>query len=256
MLPEQAERMSTRDWKHIADHLNTYLSKVRLSSQDVAAKAGVDRKTVDRLRAGRAVRQQTLQWIEEALKLELTKKAPSGSDEAAPTAFGGYGKDAVSTYVGEYTGYRRSFDTSDHIIASYLEVSWNGDAGALGFTENQRNRSDSGKAYEYHFGGDVLIPPNLGVLHFVVRSEDGRVRLISTSMPREEQGTLYMKGFILTLNELRDIGYYPVTSPIFFAKQGGESVLQTGVIGRDDERFTWADEILGDIERKFLPYRN
>ncbi len=248
--------MSARDWKHIADHLNSHLSKARLSSQDVASRAGVDRKTVDRLRAGRAVRPQTLQWIEEALKLELIGKVPSESDDAAPTAFGGYRKDAVSTYVGEYTGYRRSFDTSDHIIASYLEISWNGGAGALSFTENQRNRSDSGKAYEYHFGGDVLIPPNLGVLHFHVRSEDGRVRLISTSMPREEQGTLFMKGFILTLNELRDIGYYPVTSPIFFAKKASESALQAGVIGRDEDRFAWADEILSDIEKKFLPYRN
>ena len=99
--------MSTRDWKHIADHLNTYLSKARLSSQDVAAKAGVDRKTVDRLRSGRAVRQQTLQWIEEALKLELAEKTPTASDDTAPTAFGGYTKDAVSTYVGERGGPHR-----------------------------------------------------------------------------------------------------------------------------------------------------
>ena len=248
--------MSARDWNHIADRLNSHLAKARLSSQDVALKAGVDRKTVDRLRAGRAVRQQTLQWIEEALKLELREIASPKSDDAAPTVFGGYRKDTVSAYVGEYTGYRRSFDTPDHIIASYLEISWNDDAGALGFTENQRNRADSGKAYEYHFGGDVLIPPNLGVLHFVVRSGDGRVRLISTSMPREEQGALSMKGFILTLNELSDIGYYPVTSPIFFAKKAGASMPGTGVIGRDDERFAWADEILRDIEFKFLPYRS
>lgn len=138
--------MSTRDWKNIADQLNAYLSKARLSSQDVAQKACVGRKTVDRLRAGRAVREQTLQWIEEALKLELEEEALPASDDTAPTAFGGYRKEDVSAYVGEYTGYRRSFDTSDHIIASYLEILWNGDAGALGFTENQRNRSESGKA--------------------------------------------------------------------------------------------------------------
>ena len=247
--------MSNPDWEHVAGQLNAYLSKARISSQDVARRAGVDRKTVDRLRRGQAVRMQTLQWIEQALKLTLAPLAPPQDDRAAPADYGGYRRDAVQSYAGNYTGYRRSFDTPDHIIASYLNVTWDDDVGALRFSENQRNRADTGRAYEYHFGGDVLIPPNLGVLHFVVRSDDGRIRLISTSMPRDDGGTLYMKGFILTLNELSDIGYYPVTSPVFFTKESGPQAQQAGVIVRGASRFEWADTILTDIEKKFLPFR-
>jgi len=246
--------MSTSDWKHIADRLNAHLARERLSSQDVALRAGVDRKTVDRLRGGRAVRQQTLSWIEEALHIALATPADERAAGLAPPEYGSYRHDMVASYVGIYTGYRRSFDHPGQLIANYLEIHWDDEVGALRFTEDQHNRATSGKAYEYHFGGDVMIPPNLGVIHFVVRSGDGRVRLISTSMPRDDQGTLVMKGFILTLNEIRDIGYYPVTSPIFFAKVAGAAEApKTGVLTAQDPRHAWAEDTLHDIERKFLP---
>lgn len=255
MPRSDSKARSQADWQAIAERLNAELARTRLSSQDVAARAGVDRKTVDRLRAGQAVRPQTLQWIAGALglTLEATGEAPA---RAAATRYGGYRRDAVETYIGEYTGYRRSFDTADHLIASYLALSWDDDVNALRFTENQRNEAEPGTAYEYHFGGDVLIPPNLGVLHLVVRSDDGRVRLISTSMPREDGGTLSMKGFILTLNEIRDIGYYPVTSPIFFAKQRPGEAPKTGVITPADERYERIERTLATVERRFLPSRS
>lgn len=242
------------DWQAIADRVNAALAQARLSSQDVAARAGVDRKTVNRLRAGQPVRPQTLQWIATALGLELDTES-SRDPAVAAARYGGYRRDAVAAFVGEYTGYRRSFDTADHLIASYLALSWDDEARALRFTEDQLNEAETGTAYEYHFGGDVLIPPNLGVLHLVVRSDDGRVRLISTSMPREDAGTLSMKGFILTLNEIRDIGYYPVTSPIFFAKCRPGETPATGVILPGDARYADVDAALDAIERRFLPFR-
>ena len=243
--------MSNPDWKLIAAQLNDHLTTSRMSSQDLANKAGIDRKTVERLRNGQAVRTQTLQWVEQALKTAFGQPAISATT-SSPASFGGYQRDSVATYVGEYVAFRRSFDTVGRIIASHLQISWNEQGNALSFNESQDNRLASGKAYAYRFGGDVLIPPNLGVMHFVVRSDDGRVRLISTSMPREDDGTLYMKGFILTLNELRDIGYYPVTSPIFLARVGGAVALETGVIESGATRYDWAEDILKNIEGRFL----
>ncbi|MGR8919225.1 MAG: helix-turn-helix domain-containing protein [Gammaproteobacteria bacterium] len=243
--------MPKPDYRRIAAQLNEHLARARLSSQDLARKAGVDRKTVDRLRAGQAVRDQTLAWIEQALGIALS--APVAADGAAPAAVGGYLKEAVIGYVGEYVAYRRSFDTAARIIASHLEIAWDEDGGLLRFSEAQDNRLASGRAYAYRFGGEVLIPPNLGVMHFVVRSDDGRVRLISTSMPREDAGTLIMKGFILTLNELQDIGYYPVTSPIFMARIGGAVSGETGVVNAGDPGYDWAREMLDGIEQRFLP---
>ncbi len=242
------------DWRLIAERLNEHLARKRLSSRDVARKAGVDRKTVDRLRAGQAVRTTTLQWIEEALKIDLSGAAQAQELDAAPLSHGGYRKQAVIEYVGHYTAYRRSFDTPGNLIASSLQITWDDALPALRFREDQKNRDQRGKSYQYHFGGDVLIPPNLGVMHFMVRSDDGRVRLISTCMPRQEYDTLVMKGFLVTLNEIRDIGYYPVTSPIFLAKDVGMTPPATGVINRDDDRYDWVMGILADIEEKYLPW--
>ncbi len=244
--------MSKPNWDSIAEQLNASLAEARMSSQDLAVKAGVDRKTVDRLRAGNPVRAQTLQWIEQALKMRFGA-GQAGAENLAPASFGGYRHDSVAAYVGEYVAFRRSFDTAGRIIASYLAIAWDDERHALGFNESQDNRLASGKAYAYRFEGDVLIPPNLGVMNFVVRSKDGRVRLISTAMPREDGGTLYMKGFILTLNELLDIGYFPVTSPIFLARVGPTVALETGIVDSDDPRYRWADEILAGIAKKFGP---
>ncbi|MEM7540423.1 MAG: helix-turn-helix transcriptional regulator [Pseudomonadota bacterium] len=243
--------MTALNWQVIAQRVATQMGEKRMSSQDLALKAGVDRKTIDRLRAGKPVRNQTLKWIEGALGIALTDEGASA--DVAPRSLGGYQRQAVEHFVGIYTGFRRSFDRPAQLIASYLEIRWDDSLCALGFTETQRNQASSGKAFEYNFGGHVSIPPNLGVLHLHIRSDDGLVRTATTSMPRDDQGTLLMKGFILTLNEIRDIGYYPVTSPIFFAKQAGGTTPETGVIGEGDERYGWANTILQDIELKFLP---
>lgn len=241
------------DWKRVAERLNQHLARKRLSSRDVARKAGVDRKTVDRLRAGQAVRPSTLQWIEEALKIDLSGATQARETDAAPLSHGGYRKQAVIDYAGRYTAYRRSFDSPGHLIASSLQILWDETLPALRFREAQHNRDQRGKSYEYHFEGDILIPPNLGVMHFMVRSEDGRVRLISTSMPRQEDDTLVIKGFLMTLNEIRDIGYYPVTSPILLAKNPGTTPPATGVVAPGDERYDWAMDMLTGIEDKYLP---
>jgi len=191
-----------------------------------------------------------LSWMEQALGLTLEDCQPSKA--RAPASFGGYQRDAVIEYAGDYVAFRRSFDTPGRIIASQLAIEWDQSAGALRFHEAQDNRSDSGKAYAYRFGGDVLIPPNLGVINLVVRSDDGRVRLMSMSMPREDNGTLMMKGFLLTLNEIQDIGYYPVSSPAFLARRGGNVKLGPCIVDADDPNHGWAETILNAIEKKFL----
>ena len=168
--------MPSPDWALIAEHLNDCLAKSRLSSQDLARKAGVDRKTVDRLRAGHSVRTQTLQWIEQALGVQLGQRSDSRTATSDPE-YGGYQRSVVEPYVGEYTGYRRSFDKPRQLIASYLAIHWDSGVNALRFTETQHNQADGGREYAYEFAGDVLIPPNLGVMHLVVRSGDGRIRM-------------------------------------------------------------------------------
>ncbi|MEQ8234371.1 MAG: helix-turn-helix transcriptional regulator [Gammaproteobacteria bacterium] len=245
--------MSTPDWTQIAAELNAALARQRLSAQDLARRAGVDRKTIERLRAGRAVRAQTLDWIEQALGTRLGAGNATG-DGIAPAALGAYHRETVLPFTGEYLAVRRSFDTPGRLIASALEVRWDAGRPALVFAEEQRNRGAGGRVFNYRFQGEVSIPPNLGVMHFMVRSDDGRVRLTTTAMPREEDGTLVMKGFLLTLNELRDIGYYPVTSPVFFARRHAGLTLASGIVEPGGSEHAWAEAKLAEISARFLPH--
>ncbi|MEQ8662879.1 MAG: helix-turn-helix transcriptional regulator [Gammaproteobacteria bacterium] len=247
--------MSTPDWTQIAAELNAHLARQRLSAQDLARRAGVDRKTIERLRAGRAVRAQTLGWIEQALGIRLGGSVAASADGSiASAALGGYQRASVAPFVGEYLAVRRSFDTPGRLIASALELRWDAARPALVFAEEQHNRGAAGRVFNYHFQGEVSIPPNLGVMHFTVRSDDGRVRLTTTGMPREEDGTLVMKGFLLTLNELRDIGYYPVTSPVFFARRHAGLTLASGIVEPHSAAHAWADARLVEIATRFLPH--
>lgn len=249
--------MADPDWSQVADRLNALLAERRLSSHDLAARAGVDRKTIDRLRAGQAVRPQTLQWIEQALKTPLRQAAAEAVADVAAPELGGYRRGAVAGLIGGWLSYRRSFDRPRQLVAAEVEIHWDPARPGLRFGEHQHNRPPQGGDYQYRFAGDVLIPPNLGVIHLVVRSDDGRIRVVSTSMPRDERGTWLMKGFLLTLNEIADIGYYPVTSPLVLAKlaQGQTpDAGQTGVLTVGHPRYDWADALLADAERKFLPW--
>jgi len=252
--------MTEPDWPQIADRLNALLAERRLSSQELATKAGVDRKTIDRLRSGRAVRLPTLQWVEQALKTRLHDAMTEAPPDTAAADLGGYRRGAVAGLIGDWLCYRRSFDRPRQLVASQVQILWDQARPGLHFREHQHNRSPSGRDYEYRFDGDVLLPPNLGVLHLVVRSGDGRIRLLSTSMPRDEHGTQTMKGFLLTINEIADIGYYPVSSPVFLSKLPGgaslaETADQTGVLTPTHARFAWAEGILHDTEARFLPWR-
>jgi transcriptional regulator with XRE-family HTH domain len=246
------------DWKRIAETLNSELGRQRLSSQDLARKAGVDRKTVDRLRAGQVVRVHTLEWIEQALGHPLSPQEQS-SPEVAPMSYGGYRLDMVRDYEGDYLCYRRSFDLPGRAVVSHVGVFWDEAKGRLCFDDYQHNRGPDGEDYEYRFSGDVLIPPGLGVLHFVVRSDDGRLRAMTTTLPRDRGEVVDMKGFLLTLNEISDIGFYPVTSPVLFERDlpglpaeelaGRIGVLESGA--PDYERIA---EGLAAVEKKFTPW--
>ncbi len=252
--------MADPDWPQIAERLNALLAARRLSSQDLAAKAGVDRKTVDRLRAGQSVRLHTLQWIEQALKAPLRPAAPEADPETAAADLGGYRRGAAGGLVGDWLSYRCSFDRPHQIVASAVEIHWDQARPGLAFREHQHNRGPGGRDYEYRFAGDVLIPPNLGVLHLVVRSDDGRIRVISTSMPRDEEGTQTMKGFLLTLNEIADVGYYPASSPMVLIKlspgtSAEATAGETGVLTPGHPRFAWAEAVLRGVEARFLPWR-
>ena len=147
------------DWSRIATKLNAELARQRLSAQALARRAGVDRKTVDRLRAGQGVRQTTLTWIEQALGVSLVAAPPAAEPaRLAALDYGGYSYELVRSLLGDYLYYRRSFDVVGRLVASHLEVHWDEQRDHLCFVDYQHNRARGGARYEYRFAGDVLVP--------------------------------------------------------------------------------------------------
>ncbi|MGE0482625.1 MAG: helix-turn-helix domain-containing protein [Gammaproteobacteria bacterium] len=248
------------DWSRIAAKLNAELARQRLSAQALARRAGVDRKTVDRLRAGHGVRQATLTWIEQALGVPLATAAATAEDAAAPVRlaaldYGGYSYALVQPLLGDYLCYRRSFDVIGRLVASHLEVLWDEEHAHLRFVDLQRNRARGGTRHEYRFTGDVLVPSGVGVLHFVVRSNDGRLRAMTTTLPRERHGVFEAKGFLLTLNEIADIGFYPVTTPVLLERVAAADVAgRIGVMESGHADYARVAAALAAIEAKFTPW--
>ena len=245
------------DWVVVAQRLDEELLRRSLSTQTLADKAGVDRKTVDRLRHGKRVRTQTLAWIEQALGASLRSEAlttPS-SLEIAVESLGGYTRSNYRAYEGDYFGFRRSFDAPGRIICYHLRIYWDPETRRLAFDERQRNAAN-GKVYEYRFKGAVGVPAGLGVLHFICVG-GGAARLTSTTMMRDAQDT-YMRGFMLALNEVADFGYYPTTSPVYLIKQTAETPEEIILdrIGAYDAADIWKSDVvreLDETERRFAP---
>ena len=152
--------------------------------------------------------------------------APPAAEPARLAAldYGGYSYELVRSLLGDYLYYRRSFDVVGRLVASHLEVHWDEQRDHLCFVDYQHNRARGGARYEYRFAGDVLVPAGVGVLHFVVRSNDGRLRAMTTTLPRERNGVIEAKGFLLTLNEIADIGFYPVTTPVLLERVGADTI--------------------------------
>ncbi|MCA8967637.1 MAG: hypothetical protein KDC48_22340 [Planctomycetes bacterium] len=244
------------DWSRIATKLNAELARQRLSAQALARRAGVDRKTVDRLRAGQGVRQTTLTWIEQALGVSLVAAPPAAEPaRLAALDYGGYSYELVRSLLGDYLYYRRSFDVVGRLVASHLEVHWDEQRDHLCFVDYQHNRARGGEHFEYRFAGDVLAPAGLGVLHFVVRSNDGRLRAMTTTLPRERNGLFEAKGFLLTLNEIADIGFYPVTTPVQLERVTTADVAaRIGVMESGHGDYARVAAALIAIEQKFTPW--
>ena len=169
--------------------------------------------------------------------------------------YGGYSYELVQPYLGDYLCYRRSFDVVGRLVASHVEVHWDDERDHLCFVDYQHNRARGGERFEYRFAGDVLAPAGLGVLHFVVRSNDGRLRAMTTTLPRERNGVFEAKGFLLTLNEIADIGFYPVTTPVQLERvTRGDVAARIGVMESGHDDYARVAAALAAIERKFTPW--
>lgn len=251
------ENSHKADWIAVGAALERLLAERNLSSQTLADRAGVDRKTVDRLRRGEAVRLRTLAWIETALGASLREAAEAAPPDAAPARLGAYARAHYRAYEGWWWGFRRSFDYRERVICHSLRIHWDAAQNCLAFEERQMNR-DGARRRDYEFRGVVSIPAGLGVLYFMIVG-GGPVRVSAATLLRENAGESYMKGVMLALAEMSEVGFYPVVTPLYLVKAQSEpsaADLEARLGSFAAESIWRADvrEALADVEKRFCRF--
>lgn len=211
-LPEEHVEI---DWNHAVIQVNAAMAERGWSSNDLARRAGLDRKTIDNLRNGKRVKPITLRYVEQALDLELTtaQQTPRSSMTAKPE-LGAYSKLSYGHYAGLYYMFRNSYENDDRIVCSLLKITWDDGESCLRFEENQRNQRADGKFAEYLFAGEIAIPPSVGITQFVSRSSLGFTRVMTTTSLRDSDRRFF-KGVLLGICEVADVGYRPAVSPVY-----------------------------------------
>lgn len=249
--------MKNVDWQEVARVLERELLRRNMSSQRLADRAGVDRKTVDRLRKGGRVRMQTLNWVQQALGAPLfdPERLMEPAMRVARSDLGGYTQENFARYEGDYYGFRYSFDQVGRVVCYHMRISWSDVRRGLVFAERQRNTDVAGRLNIYEFRGEIGVPAGLNVLNFMIVG-GGAARIASASFLRETEET-YMRGVLNALNEVAEVGFYPVVTPFCLikcarAQTEGEIIARIGVSAISDLWKPGAADMLRDAGRRFI----
>ncbi|WP_246209848.1 helix-turn-helix domain-containing protein [Pikeienuella piscinae] len=254
------------DWPIVAERLRKALSHRRMPVQQLADQSAVHRKTVDRLLQGERIAPDSLLKIERALGERLDESgappAAAAPGVAAPAANEGLNPHIPESYVGAYLIFRRSFDHADRIICSALEITRDPVSGHGRFHERLRTVAPDGRKHFNDFKGDVNHAVAVGALQLVA-IDDGYLRTVNLGRLRREvmedgETREVMRGVLQTMNEVLDIGYYPVASPVHVMRTDlsateAEKAGKTGSFGREG---FWEPRIAADLDEvmtKFFP---
>lgn len=234
------------DWEGIAKRLDEELVDRRISSDQLADMANVNRKTVLSLRKGNTVRLHSLSQIEKALGIDLREGSASGNGHnghagIAPEEFGGYSLSAYAGYVGCYYMFRCSYDHPDRIICAQFEITVDMERSCLVFCERQLNMGQGGKVYAPIFTGPVLIPAGISVIQFISGAGPVLKRVIETTTLRgTEKG--FFKGVLVGINEITDIGFYPAATPVYIEQAEFHPECDDPRVGSFDVASLWHQE--------------
>lgn len=249
------------NWSEVIQNLGQHLRSERMSVQELANKANVHRKTIDRLLRGETIQIDNLGKIEDALGTRLTgsKEQPQASVTTPVSEFGleKFNRTIPDHYIGRFFMFRRSFDYSDGVVCSLLEISRDAETGYGEFCETQRNESRTGRKFHYDFLGPINHVASAGATQ-LVSIDDGFIRIITLGRPYEEIGknderSLHMRGILHTLNEKRDLGCYPVATPLHLrcTKMSPAEAIEKERIGSFPVDDIWLPGIDDELTRVF-----
>lgn len=183
-----------------------FKEKHRFSKERLAAEIGVDRGTLDRLLKGGTCRDNTLRKIEQCVGVHFGPSA--GTSELV---------DSADWICGKYLTYRYSFDHAEQssvvCALGVIEPSLTGTGYA--YLERQQNIAPTGECHSIEVEGEAKFFPSVDLLQIV--AAPGVTRVIS--LKKGARFETEMRGLLLALNEIQDVGWYPVSSPILFRRQ-------------------------------------
>src|SRR4051794_12444072 len=178
----------------------------------LAEVTGYDERTVRNVLSGKAVRDQTVMDICQALGIEPELEDETQFVEVAEATYGEYPRRPYRRYEGGYLAYRRSFSSPVRLMRTVFELKWSEDQGLV-FNEHSHFLSGR-KQVNNSQTGHVYISQTTGLIHFLTTVE-GAVRLIT--LTKMMGGDEIMRGVVLTQID-RDAHYVPSVSPIVLTK--------------------------------------
>lgn len=196
------------------------------SQRTLSDRTVLGESTIFRLLKGDYSR-KTLRKVEEALGLGPADGAARPAVAVADIRYGGYLRELLGYYEGEYRCLRASFADRDRIILYPFRIAWSDEECALLF-------EDGNPGYEQ--SGVIAVPTGTQFLHFLTLS-NGSARLITAY--HVPPGERVIRGLILTFANPRGRELYPAAAPILMIRNpAGPDPLDgvPGLVARSDAR--------------------
>jgi len=208
-----------------------------------------DERTIRNVLGGKAVRDQTIADICQALGIEADLD-PHGHIEVADRDYGEYPRGPYRKYEGTYFAYRRSFSAPVRLMRTVMELEW---SEGEGLVFHERSQFKTGrKLIDNSQSGHVYISQTTGLMHFVTCFE-GAVRLIT--LTKMIGGEEVMRGAVLTQID-RDAHYLPSFSPIVLTKlrnyEPEKHRAMAGPVDDNAEEYSFISAELEHTERRVI----
>jgi hypothetical protein len=190
------------DRKTVAQAVRAYIAKERISREEFAQRTKLGKSTVDKLVVG-LFSEKTVMQVESQLGINLRRS----SAEIADAELGGYSREEVQRYVGDYIFVRPSFREEAGLHAFPMRIEWDHAFSSLLIKERTRNKET------LQFGRIYI--PRASRHIFILSNERGWLK---TTILSRFDAHKKMKGVMLTLGRAFGNLYLPMAMPVIMNK--------------------------------------
>jgi hypothetical protein len=222
------------DRQTVAQAVRAYIAKERISREEFAQRTKLGKSTVDKLVVG-LFSEKTVMQIESQLGIHLRRSGPSV--EMADAELGGYTREEVQPYVGDYIFARPCFRKEGVVHAFHMQIAWDHAVNGLLIKE----RTQGARHLQL---GRIYLPR--GARHFIILSNDRgwmKTLILSRFDSRKR-----MKGVMLTLGRALANFYMPMAMPIVMTKSDKIEAHELGRIAPGARSYGGHCQDLAEVE--------